>query len=241
MKYKIAICDDHNTDRQYLADFVSKWAEDRGHTAVTYLFSSAENFLFHYVDKWDYDILLLDIEMGAMDGVTMAKRIRQDNQTIQIVFITGFSDYLSEGYEVSALHYLMKPVQPEKLFAVLNRAVIALQKTEQKILLPVEGEIIRLCTSQIEYAEVFAHTVSIVTKTDCFHVKMSLSETMKLLGGDFIRCHRSYLINLAHVARLTKREVILDSGKTLPLSRSAASMVHKAFISYYMGEEHETI
>lgn len=66
--------------------------------------------------------------MGAMDGVTMARKLRQDNQTIQIIFITGYADYISDGYEVDALHYLMKPIQEEKLFTVLDRAVTKLIK-----------------------------------------------------------------------------------------------------------------
>lgn len=116
MNYKIAICDDSEADRQYVAGLAAKWAASAGHTIQTALFSSAENFLFHYAEKNDYDILLLDIEMGEMDGVTMAKKLRRDNDTVQIVFITGYSDYISEGYEVAALHYLVKPVKQEKLF-----------------------------------------------------------------------------------------------------------------------------
>ncbi len=77
------------------------------------------------------DILLLDIEMGAMDGVTLAKTLRKENDTLQIVFLTGYSDYISEGYEVAALHYLLKPVQKEKLFSVLYRALDKVKKNEK--------------------------------------------------------------------------------------------------------------
>ena len=79
------------------------------------LFTSAEHFLFSYGREKDFDILLLDIEMGDMDGVTMAKKLRQENHAIQIIFITGYSDYIAEGYEVAALHYLMKPVREENM------------------------------------------------------------------------------------------------------------------------------
>ena len=70
---------------------------------------------------------------------------------------------------------------------------------------------------------------------------MPISEIEKLLGEGFVRCHRSYLVGLKHIARLSRTEVILDSGKALPLSRSAAAFVHKAFISYYTGEKDETV
>lgn len=241
MKYKIAICDDSTADRQFVLDMVGRWAASAGHVVHTDTFPSAENFLFHYAEESDYDILLLDIEMGAMDGVAMAKRIRQDNESMQIVFITGFADYISEGYDVAALHYLMKPVKQDKLFAVLDRAVAAMQKTERVILLPVGGEMLRLLVSRVQYVEAFSHTVAIVTGTDTIQIKMPISEVEKLLGDGFIRCHRSYLVGLKHIARLSKTEVVLDSGKSLPLSRGAAPLVHKAFISYYTGEKDETV
>ena len=241
MAYRVAIVDDSNTDAEYVQSILESWAQDRQASVQMRRFNSAESFLFHYADDKDWDVLLLDIEMGAMDGVSLAKKIRQENQSVQIVFITGFADYISEGYEVSALHYLMKPVKQEKMFAVLDRAVAAMQKTEQVILLPVGGEMLRLPVGQVEYVEAFSHTVAIVTNADMIHVKMSITEIEKMLGDGFVRCHRSYLVGLKHIARLSKTEVILDNGKTLPLSRSAAASVHKAFIAYYTGEKDETV
>ena len=122
MAYRIAICDDSQHDAEYVLSLLTNWANKNQIAIQTECFPSAESFLFHYAEDKTYDILLLDIEMGKMDGVTMAREIRRDNQTVQIVFITGYSDYISEGYEVAALHYLMKPVNEQKLYAVLDRA-----------------------------------------------------------------------------------------------------------------------
>lgn len=241
MAYRIAIVDDSNIDAEYVQGILNNWAELRQTKIQTEVFPSAESFLFRYAEDKAWDILLLDIEMGTMDGVSLAKKIRQENDAVQIVFITGFADYISEGYEVSALHYLMKPVKQDKLFGVLDRAVAAMQKTERVILLPVGGEMLRLPVSQVQYAEAFSHTVAIVTETDTIQVKMSISEIEKMLGDGFIRSHRSYLVGLKHISRLSKAEVILDNGKTLPLSRSAAATVHKAFISFYAGDKDETV
>ena len=241
MAFRIAIIDDCSRDAEFVQGMLNHWAMKRNVRIQAEVFPSAERFLFRYAGDKTWDILLLDIEMGAMDGVSLAKRIRQDNETVQIVFITGFADYISEGYEVAALHYLMKPVKQEKLWAVLDRAVAAIQKTQRVILLPVGGEMLRLPVFQVQYAEAFSHTVSIVTVTDTIQVKMPISQVEKLLGDGFIRCHRSYLVGLKHIARLSKTEVLLDSGKALPLSRSAAPLAHKAFISYYTGEKDETV
>ena len=241
MAYRVAIVDDSKTDAEFVQGILNSWAEQRLANIQAEVFPSAEAFLFRYAEDKNWDILLLDIEMGAMDGVTMAKRVRQENQSVQIVFITGFADYISEGYEVSALHYLMKPVKQEKMFAVLDRAVAAMQKTERVILLPADGEMLRLPVGQVQYMEAFSHTVAIVTGTETIQVKMPISEVEKILGDGFIRCHRSYLVGLKHIARLSKTEVVLDNGKSLPISRSAAASVHKAFISYYTGEKDETV
>lgn len=241
MKCKIAICDDCDSDRQYVLNLVNRWAASASHVIHIDTYTSAENFLFHYAEKNDYDILLLDIEMGNMDGVTLAKKVRQENDSVQMVFITGFADYISEGYDVAALHYLMKPVKQDKLYAVLDRAVAAMKKIDRVILLPVGGEMLRLPVGQVQYVEAFSHTVAVITGSDTIQVKMPISEVERLLGDGFVRCHRSYLVGLKYVARLSKTEVILDNGKTLPLSRSAAPLVHKAFISYYTGEKDETV
>ena len=241
MAYRVAIVDDSAKDAEFVQGILNSWVNRRLIDIQTQVFTAAEAFLFRYAEDKAWDILLLDIEMGAMDGVSLAKKIRQDNESVQIVFITGFADYIAEGYEVAALHYLMKPVKQEKLFAVLDRAVAAIQKAERAVLLPVAGEMRRLPVGQVAYVEAFSHTVAVTTEADTVQVKMPISEIEKLLGEGFIRCHRSYLVGLKHIARLSKTEVILDSGKALPLSRSAAASVHKAFISYYTGEKDEIV
>ena len=106
MAYRVAIVDDSETDAAFVKGFLTDWASIRQIGVQAEVFPSAESYLFRYAEDKNWDILLLDIEMGAMDGVTMAKRVRRDNEAVQIVFITGYSDYIAEGYEVAALHYL---------------------------------------------------------------------------------------------------------------------------------------
>lgn len=241
MMYKVAICDDNQTDAGYVEKLLTDWAKERRTQVQTQCFLSAESFLFRYAEEQDFDILLLDIEMAEMDGVALAKKVRTDNESVQIVFITGYPDYVGEGYEVAALHYLMKPVDREKLFQVLDRAVVNLQKGKRAVLLPVDGETLRVPIEEIQYVEAFSHSVSVVTTKGTYELRKGLSEMETLLGDGFVRCHRSYLAGLRFVAGLSKTTVKLDDGKELPLSRSAAAVVHKAFIKYYTGEEHETV
>lgn len=230
MNYKIAICDDSEIDREYVSNLVMAWSKGTEHTVQVDLFSSAEKFLFHYEDENDYDILLLDIEMGDMDGVTMAKKLRCDNDTVQIIFITGYSDYISEGYEVAALHYLMKPVNQDKLFSVLNRAVEKLAKNEKVLNFEISGEMVRVPVYQIRYADVFGNYVTIHATTD-ITVKMTLGELGKSLDERFYRAGRSVIINLTQISRVTKTEIKLADGTVIPLPRGAYEGLNRAIIN----------
>lgn len=230
MTYKAAVCDDSAADRKYLSDLVRQWARSAGHTVTIAEFPSAESFLFHYAEEKDYDILLLDMEMGNMDGITMARRLRRENDTVQIVFITGYSDYIAEGYEVDALHYLMKPTGRDKLFSVLDRAAEKLKKNEKVLTLETGGETIRIPVYQIRYADVQGNYVTIHASVDVT-VKMTLRELASELDDRFYRAGRSLIINLTRISRVTKTEIRLSDGTALPLPRGAYEGVNRAIIN----------
>lgn len=238
MIYHVAICDDNEEDIWYLHLLVQKWVQCTGHTAQIQTFSTAESFLFQYSENKMFDILLLDIEMGDMNGIELAKAVRLQQDSVQIVFITGFPDFMAEGYEVAALHYLIKPVQEDKLYQVLDRAVQNLQKNERNILFSVSGEILRVPVGEILCVEAFAHTTMVTTVQRRFEVSVGISKMEKQLGSGFVRCHRSYLAGLQHIKRITKTSVVLDTNQELPLSKSHYAAVNQAFIAYFRGEEH---
>lgn len=230
MTYKIAICDDSAEDRDYIAALTRRWAERNGCCLELSQFVSAENFLFEYSDKSDYDILLLDIEMGEMDGVKLAKRLRRQNEVLQIVFITGYSDYIDQGYEVAALHYLMKPVKEGKLLAVLDRAVERLRKAERVLTLESGGETVRIPLRQIRYIDVRLNYATIHAKED-YTVKRPLGEIAAALDERFYRVGRSAIVNLTCVSRVTKTDIYLDDGTAVPLPRGAYEGVNRAIIN----------
>lgn len=235
MPYRIAVCDDNQTDLRYITAIVSDWAEAAQTAVQIQTFPSAEAFLFRYAKDKAFDILLLDIEMGEMDGVALAKEVRRENDAVQIVFLTGFSDFISEGYEVSALHYLMKPVSAEKLAAVLNKAVAHLGKQEQSVIFTTQGNTVRLPVGDIMFVEAFAHSCTVTTTRDTLELRTSISEIEQMLGEGFTRCHRSYLVGIRHIQTIGKEAVTLDNGKQIPLSRRRYDAVNQAFIRYFMG------
>lgn len=226
---RIAICDDNKTDALFVQNITENWLKSRGLTFQIETFSSAESFLFRYAEEKNFDILLLDVEMGQMDGVTMAKRIRQENETVQIVFITGYSDYISEGYEVEALHYLMKPVREEKLSSVLDRAADKIRQNEKVLNLELSGEMVRLPMHEIRYLDVQKNYVTVHAKKD-YTLKRSLGDFEKELDERFFRAGRGLILNLKTIRRVTKQEVHLSDGCVLPLPRGAYEPLNRAII-----------
>ena len=240
MRYKIAICDDMEEDVQYISSAVHKWAEKENITVDMETFPSAESFLFRYAEQKSFDILLLDIEMPSMSGIELAKRIRKENDAVQIIFITGFPDFMAEGYEVSALHYLMKPVSFDKLSKVLERATDRLDKTAKSVIIAVDGESLRLAISDIVSVEAFAHSCTLTTIHGRFEVKTSITAVEKMLSesarGEFVRCHRSYIVAVKYIKSISKTDITLDSGIKIPLSRNNYQAVNQTFIRYFKGE-----
>ena len=236
--YSIAICDDDLVDAKYISDLVTGWANGRTISLKTY--PSAEAFLFQYEAAKDYDVLLLDIEMGAMDGIELAKQVRKSNQSVQIIFITGYPDHMSEGYEVSALHYLLKPVQKDKLFSVLDRAVENIVRQRKSEVFDTVGGQVKLYLDHILYAEAFLHSTELKTASESYSLNEPISKLEKKLGDGFVRCHRSYIVNLKWISRISRNELTLDNGICLPLSRRLAEDVRRRFIAYYRGDMDET-
>ena len=229
MAYRIAVCDDRSTDAEYVESILTGWAMARQVPVQVESFPSAESFLFRYAEDKAWDILLLDIEMGAMDGVTMAKQVRRDNEAVQIVFITGYSDYIAEGYEVAALHYLMKPVNREKLLTVLDRALEKRKQEERCLNLELSGEMVRIPFYEIRYLDVRQNYVTIHGKAE-YTVKRTLGDFEKELDDRFFRAGRAMILNLKYIQRVTKTEVRLSDGTVLPLPRGAYEPLNRAII-----------
>jgi len=205
------------------------WSTRGGHLCEIRTFASAEAFLFAYENDKTYDILLLDVEMERMNGIDLAKHIRKDNARAEIIFITSHFEFAGEGYEVDALHYLIKPVSDDKFIQVLNKAAEKLAAEPSSVVISCEGETIRLFESDILYAESFLHYIVIHTREKNYRVKESISAFEEKLSDDFFRSHRSYVVSLKHITRISRTTVHIGKVE-LPLSRGKYDEINRAFI-----------
>ncbi len=231
MKYKIAICDDEQNQIEYISSIVSMWEKQLGCVCDISTFHSAEAFLFDYWEDRTYDILLLDVEMKNMNGIELAKRIRKNNNRVEIIFITSHFEFVGEGYEVDALHYLSKPISADKLLQVLTKAAEKLSSEPSSVVIVCDGETVKLYESEILYAESFLHYIVIHTKDTEYKIKESISAFEKKLSDDFYRIHRSYLVSLKHITRISRTSIHIGSIE-LPLSRGKYDDINRTFIEH---------
>lgn len=230
MTYHFAVCDDEPAELDYLEKIVHEWASENGHTARVDRFPSAEAFLFRYAEDKAFDILLLDIEMGAMNGLMLAKEIRRENKEAQIIFVTGYTEYISDGYEVEALHYLIKPVTQEKLCTVLDRAALKLARSGRALLLDIGTESVRVPLYEIRFLEVRRNYVTVHAGEE-YTVKATLADMEKGLDDGFFRAGRSFIVNLKFIRKITRTEILLADGSKLPLPRGHYEEIHRAMIN----------
>ena len=227
MSYRFAICDDESLQSNYLKSLVMAWSEEKELDCSVKTISSAESLLFHGCEE--FDILLLDIEMAGMNGVELAKRVRERDETSVIIFVTGYSEYIAEGYDVQALNFLVKPIDRAKLFSVLDKAARLLSKNERSISLEQKGEVYLVPLREIRFIEVSGNYVSVHAKTT-LTVKKTLAELEKLLDDRFVRTGRSFIVNLTYVRRITKTDVFLSTDECVPLSRGMYEAINRALI-----------
>ncbi len=229
---RIAVCDDEEKFRIDERNLIDKLA---GSLDVVVDAFSDGNDLIAAFDKKPYDVLFLDIEMPAMDGITLAKKLRARSEDIYIVFLTGHVEYALQGYEVNAIRYLTKPVKEDKLREVL-RFVMDKNVSKRQLMIREDGEELLLNISDIVYFEAQNQYVMIYSSGEEHLVRYNIGDFEEKLKNDgFFRIHRGYLVSLGKVKKLVKNEVIMDMSRSevsLPVSRSNLKALKDALYTY---------
>ena len=226
---RIAICDD---EQQFLSDFCC--ITDRLYKSLDMLvesFSSGSELLRQF-RLHPYDIVFLDIEMPEMDGITLAEELRTLSSEVSIVFLTGHIEYALKGYEVNALRYLTKPVDEGKIKAVIDH-VLQKQANEKQLWLKTDEGDIRLRMNDILFIESQNQSVVVNTAEESYSVRGQISDYEERLTPEgFFRIHRCYLASLSKIQRMADKEVVMDDGTALPVSRRIEPSLREAIFSF---------
>jgi two-component system response regulator LytT len=230
---RIAICDDQLQCRKQTEEAVRECL--KGLEYGVELFKDGFEFLQAFGRK-PYDLVLLDIEMPKIDGISLAKELRKLHKDVPIVFLTSHIEYALEGYEVNALRYLTKPVSIPKLREVLS---CVRQRMQEQRILWVKTELgdQKLPVREIVFMEAQNQNILIYTTGGTYNIRYNLSDYQQELASDgFFRIHRGYLVSLGHVKSVGKCELTMDNGAVLPVSRAKEKELKEALFQYIQRE-----
>lgn len=230
---KLAICDDESVFRKDLRKIISTELDLCGIDYQIIEFTCGEE-LVDSLDCADYQMIFLDIEMKALDGISTAKELRSLKNHGEIIFVTSHPDFVFQGYEVRALNYIMKPNERDKIVSVLHTALEAQDISLEKFyVIEQKGKSIRLPLSSVKYFASDRRIVHAVTTEERYSFYEKLSELETQLPDTFIRIHSRYLLNLKYLGELKGNSVTVD-GESLPVSRSCKSDLSAAFAKYML-------
>ncbi len=231
---QIAICDDEQFYREKIKYLLEEYLQAKGMLYTLHLFLSGEDFLEQCENNVRFDIVFLDISMEEVDGIQVAQRIRSFHSDTYIVFVTAFIDYALEGYKVNAVRYLMKDTLEIALEECMN-AILQKMQVARVTFSFLEGEK-RLYTDNILYVESRGHK-SIFHYMESEMVSYQIYDKLdsverNLEGYGFLRIHKSYLVNMKHIRKISNYIVSLDTGEELHVPRLRFQAVKEGFVAY---------
>ncbi|MDU6340113.1 MAG: LytTR family DNA-binding domain-containing protein [Clostridium sp.] len=238
---KFAICEDEIIQAEINQDYIKRWADKNNIEYKIDIFESAEKFLFSWQYEEVYDVIILDIRMKSMSGMELARNIRLKDSDVIIIFISGLDDYVFDGYNVSAFNYLLKPINDEKIFNVLDRVKEKLEKdknAKQFLLLSKGKNIFKIDYDDIFYIIAFDHYIDIHSKNEIYTFNRKISQLEELLPKEnFVRCHRSYIVNIKYVKNINKNSLLLEDDIKIPISKTRMDNTYNTFINYFAKTE----
>ena len=229
---KIAIVEDEVLYADQLQEYLKKYEEEYRETFEISVFQDGDQIVHHY--KAEYDVILMDVEMRFMDGMSAAEEIRKMDTEVVIIFITNMPQYAVRGYEVDALDYVLKPITYFAFAQRLNRAIERIKKrTKRVISVNIKGSQIRMPIESVYYIESQGHTLIFHGVNGEVEAPGTMKEIQeKLRDEHFFRGNKGYLINLAHVDRVVEGCAVV-AGEELVRSRGRRKEFMEALAGYW--------
>ncbi|MDR3307972.1 MAG: LytTR family DNA-binding domain-containing protein [Coriobacteriales bacterium] len=205
---RIAICEDTPTEARILISFI----EESGIVAETTHYLCGEDLLAVF-EKGAYDLIFLDVYMGAISGVETAEAVREKDAQVVIVFTTTSDDFTREGYRLNAYKYMLKPINPEDVVDALELASLKRDKAQGATLgIVVDGVPVTLLLSDILYVESNNRRSVVFTEDGEYATLTTIDALEKMLPAPrFLRSHRAFIVNLDHVEDVDT-DFIMDNG-----------------------------
>lgn len=232
---RIAVCDDEPEAGRLLKDAVARQASSWEEPAEISCFTKAAELLDLF---YKYDIVLLDIRMPGLDGISLARRLREQGFGGALIFVTALGEHMGDAFEVEAVDYLCKPLEEARLSRALLRARRRLEGRMEKRLFICTAKwkrVVRL--GDIYYCEIINRKLYLHTKNGVVEYYGRIREAEQELVPPFIKCHRSYLVNPEYLIGFAGGELTLENGEQLPVSRQRRQELLEAMLHYMAGRD----
>lgn len=225
---KIAIVENELLHAENLKDLLQQWSREHQTIVEISCFLSGESFLDS--DFVCLDLAFIDIQLDGMNGLTAAHQIREQGFYGQLVFLTAFSEYVFDGYEVQALNYLLKPVSYDKIAQCIDYVVRKLN--DDHYTFRDHGSVIQIAYSRIICFSSANHYTQIVTTEGNFKQIGTIRNVFTHLPNRFIFCHRTTIVNMEHIKMLRGRDLVLSNNTVVPVSLTYLQEIRSALLSY---------
>ena len=231
---KIAIVEDERAYVMQLQEYLDKYEQEHGEAFEITIYADGDEIVHKY--KSQFDIILMDVEMKFMDGMSAAEEIRKIDTEVVIIFITNMPQYAIRGYAVDALDYVLKPVSYFAFSQRLNRAIGRMKKREKKtLLMSIKGGTVRIDVANVYYIESQGHTLIFHTASGVYEGPGKMKDMEEQLQeAHFFRANKGYLINLEYVEEVKDGYAIVKKDKLI-LSRARKKEFLEA-LTHYWGE-----
>lgn len=231
MKLVITILEDTITEQAHLSAVLDCWSLDRRFEIEKRFFNSGENFLNSAnLSSEDSDLFILDIQMKEISGIDIAKKLRKFGYSGYILFLTAFREYVFHGYEVHALNFLLKPIDKNTLYLCLDE--IANNLMGHSYLYRNKQETINIPYKNILCFSSCLHNINILTVNGLLLQYASLNSVIDYLPREFIRVHKSHIVNLAHMYKICGKTITLSNQMTVQIGPSYTKQVYTDFATY---------
>lgn len=235
---KIAICDDDNYHLKNTANMILDIAKKNNIVVDIKTFDSSKSLMNLLYDNFDlFDIFFLDIVMDYINGIDLGKFIRKNNNLCEIILTTTSKEYMLDGYDINASNYLLKPLSEDKLERqFLKSAYIINKNSDNSIVIKSGANFKKIPLSNIIFFESKLRKVLITTLTESninFYEKLEFINE-KVSSKNFVRCHKSYIVNLHHIKEIEGNSVITTNDMVIPISRSYLKSTKESFMNYFM-------
>lgn len=228
--WKIAVCDDETVFLEKIQQLAAQYYSERNIQAEIHCYDNTDAFL--QSNLVEYDLILLDMNMQEKNRIEVAKELRSQKIETPIIYISAYIEMAPYGYVVNAFRYLLKNDLEETFCFAMDDVMKELKHHLETIEVRTENVQIELRLSDIVFVESYKRYVLIHTKKDEYKQYGKISDMEKMLcQKEFLRVHKSYLVNLDHVVKIKNRILFLDNGEEVPCSKERYSeIVHRYVI-----------